>query len=80
MCTPRFLLGGGYTYFMLKISADIGWVSVSIQTDGAYPDIADDLTNRAKNLLQEAVTQCWEAGWDPMTDSASEAASIEEED
>lgn len=65
---------------MLKICAEIGWVKVTVKTDSAYPDIADDLTNRARYLLSQAVTECYESGWNPMVDEKSVEVSVEEEE
>lgn len=51
---------------MLNIIVEIGSIVVSVETDSAYPDIADDLTNRAKTLINEAVEQCALSGWNPI--------------
>jgi hypothetical protein len=64
---------------MLEITAEIGWIKVSVKTDGAYPDIADDLTNRARVLIRDLVLESFEAGWNPMVDTKAEELSTDEE-
>lgn len=63
---------------MLKISASIGWVSVEIETDSAYPDIADDLTNRARSLLADGIDHCADHGWNPMIEASQDEFEEEE--
>jgi hypothetical protein len=64
---------------MLKITAEIGWIKVTVKTDGAYPDIADDLTNRARVLIHDLVIESFESGWNPMVESKAEELSTTEE-
>ena len=64
---------------MLEITAEIGWIRVSVKTDGAYPDIADDLTNRARVLIHDLVLESFESGWNPMVESQADDLSTEEE-
>jgi len=64
---------------MLEITAEIGWIRVSVKTDGAYPDIADDLTNRARVLIHDLVLESFESGWNPMVDTKAEELSSDEE-
>jgi hypothetical protein len=64
---------------MLEITAEIGWIRVSVKTDGAYPDIADDLTNRARVLIHDLVLESFESGWNPMVESSAEELSTTEE-
>lgn len=64
---------------MLKITAEIGWIKVTIETDGAYPDIADDLTNRTRVLMHDLVQESFDSGWNPMVESSAEELSITEE-
>lgn len=62
---------------MLKISASVGWISVEVETDGAYPDIADDLTNRARVLLSDGIHHCAKNEWNPMKDAEEETEDEE---
>jgi hypothetical protein len=64
---------------MLEITAEIGWIRVSVKTDGAYPDIADDLTNRARVLIHDLVLESFESGWNPMVESSADELSTTEE-
>ena len=64
---------------MLEITAEIGWIRVTVKTDGAYPDIADDLTNRTRVLIHDLVLESFESGWNPMVESKAEELSTEEE-
>ena len=64
---------------MLEITAEIGWIRVTVKTDGAYPDIADDLTNRARVLIHDLVLESFESGWNPMMDSQTEELTADEE-
>lgn len=64
---------------MLKITAEIGWIKVTVKTDGAYPDIADDLTNRARVLIHDLVLESFESGWNPMVEAKAEELSTTEE-
>jgi hypothetical protein len=64
---------------MLEITAEIGWIRVTVKTDGAYPDIADDLTNRARVLIHDLVLESFESGWNPMVDSQTEELTADEE-
>lgn len=64
---------------MLEITAEIGWIRVTVKTDGAYPDIADDLTNRARVLIHDLVGESFESGWNPMVESKAEELSSDEE-
>ena len=52
---------------------------MTVKTDGAYPDIADDLTNRARVLIHDLVIESFESGWNPMVESKAEELSTEEE-
>lgn len=64
---------------MLEITAEIGWIRVSVKTDGAYPDIADDLTNRARVLIHDLVQESFDSGWNPMVESKAEELTADEE-
>ena len=64
---------------MLEITAEIGWIRVCVKTDGAYPDIADDLTNRARVLIHDLVQESFDSGWNPMVETKAEELSSEEE-
>jgi|Laugrespbdmm15sd_2_1035082.scaffolds.fasta_scaffold194879_1 hypothetical protein len=64
---------------MLEITAEIGWIRVSVKTDGAYPDIADDLTNRARVLIHDLVQESFDSGWNPMVETSADELSTEEE-
>lgn len=50
----------------LTVSITIGAISVMAESDAPYPDAAQDLTNRVRELINEAVGQCHTAGWNPM--------------
>lgn len=64
---------------MLKIVAEIGWIKVTIKTEGSYPDIADDLTNRARTLIHDLVVESFEAGWNPMVEAKADELSTSED-
>lgn len=53
----------------LSVSVTIGAISVMAESDAPYPDAAQDLTNRVRELLHDAVEQCHSAGWNPMTNT-----------
>lgn len=64
---------------MLKITAEIGWIKVTVKTDGAYPDIADDLTNRARLIIHDLAVESFECGWNPMVEAKAEELSTQED-
>ena len=51
---------------MFKIVVTIGQLEVRMETDKAYPDICDDLTNRTVMMLKSAVSETRSAGWCPL--------------
>lgn len=51
---------------MFKASVSIGGVLVAIETDVPYPDVANDLTNRAAELMKQTLAEVKTAGWTPF--------------
>mgnify|MGYP003346779282 FL=1 len=51
---------------MFKASVNIGGVTVSIETDVPYPDVANDLTNRAAELMKQTLAEVRTSGWTPF--------------
>ena len=56
---------------MTYIFVSLGALTVGIDSDANYPDAIDDITNRTKNLLNEALEMCKEKGLDPLAEYAT---------
>ena len=51
---------------MIRLSIDFGMISITAETDNAYPDIIDDLHSRSIKLLHESVEAARTADWCPF--------------
>lgn len=51
---------------MFRVVVRMGEFEVRLETDGTYPDCANDVTNRAKDLLKTSVAEVKAAGWSPL--------------
>lgn len=51
---------------MFRVVIQIGQLEVRCETDKMYPDAAQDVTNRAREALRDAVTLARKANWVPV--------------
>lgn len=51
---------------MFRATVELGQIKICCETNLPYPDAAQDVTNRAHQLLTEAVFRVREAGWMPF--------------
>ena len=51
---------------MFAVRIGVGEVHIEITTDNAYPDIADDLTSRAQQLVNHTLMQLKLNNWQPF--------------
>lgn len=51
---------------MFRATVELGQIKVCCETNLSYPDAAQDVTNRAHQLLVEAVKRVRDAGWMPF--------------
>ena len=51
---------------MLAVTVTLGQIEVRLESAKEYPDCASDLTNRALQLMANAVREVKLAGWSPF--------------